>query len=88
MSHVADDAAVLHAVEVLSHHNVLIAWWGERTQRTERNVEEAKNLQRKERGSAVREVLIKYDAVKGLNRFSEIYVLGGKEGGLPLSLMI
>lgn len=25
VSHVADDAAVLHAVEVLSHHHVLVA---------------------------------------------------------------
>lgn len=25
--HVADNAAVLHAVEVLSDHHVLIAWW-------------------------------------------------------------
>lgn len=26
VSHVADDAAVLHAVQVLSHHNILVAW--------------------------------------------------------------
>lgn len=30
VSHVADNAAVLHAVEVLSHHHVFIAWQSER----------------------------------------------------------
>lgn len=25
VSHIADDAAILHAVEVLSHHHILIA---------------------------------------------------------------
>lgn len=29
VTHVADNAAVLHPVEVLSHHHILIAWWKE-----------------------------------------------------------
>lgn len=34
--HVADNAAILHAVEVLSHHHVLIAWWRHYRQKLKR----------------------------------------------------
>lgn len=44
--HVADNAAVLHAVEVLSHHHVLIAWWRHhRKKRKGKNGEKAVSRQ-------------------------------------------
>lgn len=50
VSHVADNAAVLHAVEVLSHHHVLIAWMEGETQerdegRTHKDVEKGPNIE-------------------------------------------
>lgn len=38
--HVADNAAVLHAVEVLSHHHVLVAWWGHHREKLQIKTEE------------------------------------------------